>query len=110
MWMARIPKLTLMLLLMIGLGAGLGMGSGQPSVSTAQATVFVGPGPSDCDHCDGCDSPCMIQPVCSHPCVPFGLLASDARSTVHHADRLIAEPSWRLSSVALATPTPPPRS
>lgn len=110
MLMGRIAKAILVLLLAVGLGAGPGIGNAEPSVPIAQAGLFWGATPSDCDHCDGCDRPCVVQAVCSHPCVPSGLLAANAQPAIHDADRLIAEPDWHLSSVFLRTPTPPPRS
>jgi hypothetical protein len=106
----RIAKLTFIFLLVVGLGASLPISSGQLFVPTAQATLFVGPSPSHCDHCDGCERPCMVQALCAHSCVPSGLLAADVQSTIYRADRLVSEPSWHLSSVDLRTPTPPPRS
>ena len=113
MWMGRITKLTFTLLLVVALGTSLTIGSagdGRLFVPTAQATLTAGPGPNDCNHCGGCASPCPVQTVCGHPCVPLGLLAANAQSAIHHADRLIPEPSGHLSSVSLRTPTPPPRS
>jgi hypothetical protein len=109
MFLGRITRLTFALLLLTALAAGLGMSNARPSGPTAQATLFVGATPSDCDHCDGCDRPCVVQAVCSHPCVPFGLLTADARTAIHHADRRIPEPTCHLASVAPRVPFPPPR-
>jgi hypothetical protein len=110
MLIGRLSKLTIMVLLVVGLGASLPTGDGQLSAPTAQASLSVSPGPSHCGHCGGCDRPCDVQANCGTPCVPSGLLATDAQMTTHHADRLVLAPSWHLSSVALRTPTPPPRS
>src|SRR5688572_8552856 len=109
MLIAKIAKLTFTLLLAFGLSAGPIAANGQPSVPAAQAGLFVGATPGDCDHCDGCDRPCVVQAVCGHPCIPSGLLVATAQPAIHSADRLIAEPDWHLSSVFLRTPTPPPR-
>lgn len=110
MLLGRIVKAIFVLLLAVGLGIGPGIGNAQPPVTTAQAGLLWGATHSDCDHCDGCDRPCVVQAVCGHPCIPLGLLAGNAPPTIHVAKRPIAEPDWHVSSVFLRTPTPPPRS
>lgn len=110
MWLRRIVKAIVVLLLAVGLGIGPSIGNAQPSVPIAQSGLFVGATPSDCDHCDGCDRPCIVQAVCGHPCIPLGLLAANTQPAVHDAKRPIAEPDWHFASVFLRTPTPPPRS